>query len=130
MFLAIKRNATTDDLRQYLTTKCIKKETIDELVAMYRLNQEELKAKTMTFAPFTVPHITNVNWSLLSDVRSSGLVKPGELTYKIQLEGVVPYAVGNSATNITFHCSPEELQAFINKLKEIERHCQRVGSAK
>lgn len=109
-------------MREYLTSKGVNKSTIDELATVYKFNREELQAKAMTFVPLTVPHITSVNWSLVCDIDSTGLSRPGELSYKIQLTG------NDVLDELSFLCSPEELQAFINRLKEIERHCNRTAS--
>lgn len=126
LFIATKFNASPDDLRSYLSSKNVKKEAIDELVSVYRLNRDELTAKAMTFAPVVVPHLTNVNWSLLCNVTNTGgLSEAGELTYKIQLDGVPSTIDGSSG--MSFLCSVEELQALINRLKEIERHCNKIA---
>lgn len=130
LFLASKKNISPEELRQSLIAIELKKDTVDELVTIFSLNKEELYAKSMSFAPSIIPHITNVKWSLLCDVDSTGVRKAGELTYKIQLNGVVPSIQRDISTDLTFLCSPEELQALVNRFKEIERHCYKIASNK
>lgn len=83
----------------------------------------------MTFNTSYLPYVTDISWSLQCDVKSSSLSKAGEINYKIQLEGKEP---GSNTKSVVadFVCSVEELQSLINKLKEIERSCEKIASNK
>lgn len=108
----------------------MKSDLVDELAITYKLHKDEFKQKAVTFAPDCLPYVNDVSWSLQCDVGSSSLSKPGEISYKIQLEGTSSNLDGGKEVIAEFVCTPEELQSLINRLKEIERSCRRVVSNK
>ncbi|XP_063698832.1 COMM domain-containing protein 3 [Culicoides brevitarsis] len=127
-FQAVRKSASIEDVRSYLTGKSVKNELIDELVVTYKLHKDEFRQKSLTFAPNFLPYVNDVAWRLDCDVASSSLSKPGDINYKIQFLGTNSSSKEEVVTEFT--CNPEELQALINKLKEIERSCRRVASNK
>lgn len=131
-FQATRKGASIDEFKNYLLAKQdFKSALVDELVITYKLHKEDFKQKALNFAPCSLPYINDVSWSLLCNVGSSLITRSGEITYKIQLEGKNHNSVdGQKEVLAEFICRPEELQALINRLKEIERSCRRVVANK
>lgn len=128
--LAAKNKLSADALRELLESISIKKDTIHELVSAYRIHQEDFFDNLKFYAPCNFLHITQVKWSLMCDTYSTNFTQPGELSYKIQLGGIQPHLELKVFENISFLCTTEQLQSLINKLKEIERHCNRIAANK
>lgn len=75
------------------------------------------------------PFVSDLDWKLTYDLKSSMIEQRsdvgGELTYTIDL-GNFQTKSGDRQTVTEFECNTEELQSLIYKLKEIERHCEKI----
>lgn len=129
-FQATRKGATIEEIRNYLLSKNIKSDLVEELIAVIKLHKEDFKQKAVKFAPAYLSYVNDVSWSLQCDVGSSSMSKPGEISYKIQLESSTTNVDGDKEVVAEFVCSPEELQSLINQLKEIERSCRKVATNK
>lgn len=99
---------------------------VDELIKVYEANKTELRVKNLTTG-ISLPHMTNLEWKLTCDVKSSQTeYGSGELTYNIHL-GRYKDKTGERETIADFVCNVEELQSLIYKLKEIERQYERLS---
>lgn len=102
---------------------------IDDLTRVYDANKAELRIKNLTTG-HSLQHLTNVEWKLSCDIKSSELdSSSGDLGYSINL-GRFKEKTGERESIADFCCNFEELQALVNKLKDIERHCQKLAGQK
>lgn len=151
-FVALKHNWTPPRLRTVLEqpTLDISPAAVDELIDAYDSHRPDLYVHSLTTGGIgggggasgrhsALPHLTDVEWKLTCDVRSSQLPDAGSccsaggpLNYTISLgryqleEG---HDSGERESIATFQCNVEELQALIGKLKEVQRHCERLAAA-
>lgn len=129
MFLAIKYDLDNSKLRELLEKHGISDIATEELISVYEKNQTTLRIKNLTTG-LSVPHVTNVEWKLTCDVKSSQIDSAtGALNFRINL-GRYKELSGERETITEFVCNAEELQFLIGRLKEIERHCERVEMGK
>ncbi len=126
IFLSIKHNLDSTKFRNLLETHNVSPMAVDELIKVYETNKTELRIKNLTTG-ISLPHLTNVEWKLTCDVKSSQTeYGSGELTYNIHL-GRYKDKTGERDTIADFVCNVEELQSLIYKLKEIERQYERLS---
>lgn len=89
----------------------------------------QLRIKNITTG-LHVPHVTNVEWKLTCDVKSSEIdSNSGALNFRINF-GRFQEQTGERESITEFVCNVEELQFLIGRLKEIERHCEKIGNKK
>lgn len=126
MFLAIKYDLDNAKLRELLEEHGVSEAATEELISVYEKNQMSLQIKNLTTG-LSVPHVTNIEWKLTCDVKSSQIDSTtGALNFRINL-GRYKEISGERETITEFVCNAEELQYLIGRLKEIERHCERMG---
>lgn len=126
IFLSIKHNFDSAKFRSLLESHNISAMAVDELIKVYETNKTELRIKNLTTG-ISLPHLTNVEWKLTCDVKSSQTdYGTGELTYNIHL-GRYKEKTGEREAIADFVCNVEELQSLIYKLKEIERQYERLS---
>lgn len=129
IFLSIKYNLDSRNLRCILEEHKIASLAIDELIKVYENNKTSLRIKNLTTG-HSLSHLTNVEWKLTCDIKSSQIdASSGELNYSISL-GRFKQNTGESESIADFACNVEELQALVNKLKDIERHCEKLADTK
>lgn len=129
MFLAIKYDLDNAGLRELLDEHGISDLATEELISVYEKNHTSLRIKNLTTG-LSLPHVTNIEWKLTCDVKSSQIDSAnGALNFRINL-GRYKELSGEREAITEFVCNAEELQFLIGRLKEIERHCERVGMAK
>lgn len=132
---------------------------IDVLVEAYSTHQPEFYVHNLTTG-HSLPHLTDVEWKLTCDVRTSQLINhkqistnagdaddstaadssskngvtavgdSGDLNYTISLGRYRASSGGERESIATFQCNVEELLAFVGKLKDAERHCERLARDK
>lgn len=125
LVLACKYDYDDHQLRQLLETYIQKSDVVEKIVAKYSLFRDTYTPKNAEYG-IALPHVTDANWTLRSDLSSSShSVSAGNLSFSIELESF------NRESNekepaIRFTCTPEELQLFINKLKDIELNCDKL----
>lgn len=126
MFLAIKYDLDNIKLKELLEEHGVSDIATEELISVYEKNQMSLQIKNFTTG-LSLPHVTNIEWKLTCDVKSSQIDSTtGALNFRINL-GRYKELSGERETITEFVCNAEELQYLIGRLKEIERHCERMG---
>lgn len=129
MFLAIKHNLDNAKLRELLNQHGVSNLATEELISVFEKNQTSLRIQNLTTG-LSMPHVTNVEWKLTCDVKSSQIdLATGALNFRMNL-GRFKELSGERETITEFVCNVEELQFLIGRLKEIERHCERVSDGK
>lgn len=126
LFLAVKHNMDNAKLRSILEKNSVSNVAIEEIIHTYDLNKYDLVVHNLSTG-HSLPHITDIAWKLTCDIKSSSKDKDsGELLYKVIL-GNFNERNGEKITIADFSCNREELQSFVNKLKEIQRHCESLN---
>lgn len=141
-FVALQRAWDGDHLRAVLAHRslAVAPAASAELVAAYATHQADLYVHSLTTGP-SLPHLTDVEWKLTCDVRTSQLTADlvgagasggggGALNYTISLGRYQADAGGERESIATFQCNVEELQALVGKLKDVERHLDRLARDK
>lgn len=115
-------------LRSILEEHKVAAMAIDELIKVYENNKTALRIKNLTTGHSLQGHLTNVEWKLTCDIKSSQIdTSSGELNYSISL-GRFKEITGEYFSIADFLCNVEEMQALVNKLKDIERHCDKIDA--
>lgn len=129
LFLATKYGYDSQKLRNLLEQHGLVAAVLEEIVKVYDTNKKDLLINNLKIG-HSLPHITDAEWRLTCDVKSSASDKgSGDLTYRISL-GRYREKTGERESTVEFVCNPEELQSFIGRLKEIERHCEKISAPK
>lgn len=129
LLLAIKHDLDNQKLRSLLDGLEISSIAIEELIGIYEKNKSQLRIKNITTG-LNLSHITNVEWKLTYDVKSSHIDgDSGGLLFRISL-GRFKEISGERESITEFVCNVEELQFLINRLKDIERHCDKIVNGK
>ncbi|KAH8274178.1 hypothetical protein KR018_001178 [Drosophila ironensis] len=109
-------------LRQQLEQLSMDGQAAEELARVYEDNRKDLVLRQLQLG-HNFPHITDVQWRIVCDVKSSTAdSSTGTANFSINLGRFQPSS-GERVTVVEFVCNAEELQSLINRLKEIERHC-------
>ncbi|XP_016991188.1 COMM domain-containing protein 3 [Drosophila rhopaloa] len=115
-------------LRQQLEQLALDTGAVDELSRVYEDNRKELVLRQLQLG-HGFPHITDIQWRIVCDVKSSTSdCSTGVAHFHINLGNFRPSS-GERVTIVEFVCNAEELQSLINRLKEIERHCNQMAVA-
>lgn len=126
--LAIKHNFDSHSLKAQLDQHQLAASAVLELVQVYEDNRAALRIKNL-MTGHSEPHITNAEWKLTCDIKSSeidGVATTGDLLeYGVSL-GRFTAKTGERESIADFVCNFEELQALVNRLKDIEKHCQKL----
>lgn len=129
LYLSIKYDLDNAQLRELLEQHGVSNVATEELITVYEKNHASLRMKNLTTG-LSLSHVTNVEWKLSCDVKSSQIdASTGALNFRINL-GRFKELSGERETITEFVCNAEELQFLIGRLKEIERHCEKVGTNK
>ncbi|SPP88567.1 COMM domain-containing protein 3 [Drosophila guanche] len=113
-------------LRQQLEALALHSSAVDELTRVYEDNRKDLVLRQLQVG-HNFPHITDVQWRIACDVKSSTSdSSTGVAQFCINL-GRFKQSSGERITIVEFVCNAEELQSLINRLKEIERHCNQTA---
>ncbi|XP_055705448.1 COMM domain-containing protein 3 [Phlebotomus papatasi] len=126
--LSAKHNLSSNELKYLLSLQKLGDSVSDKICREYEVSLPELKAKLSTYG-HTEPFITDVNWKMSCNIQSSSVNSNAELMYNISMEGM-DYTSGGSRSITNFTCNTEELQSLIAKLKDIEKHCEKIGNEK
>uniref|UniRef100_A0A7G3AE42 COMM domain-containing protein 3 n=1 Tax=Lutzomyia longipalpis TaxID=7200 RepID=A0A7G3AE42_LUTLO len=126
MVIAAKNNLTSNELRHLVNHHGAGESLSGQIARKYELSLPDLLAKLSTYG-YTEPFVADANWKMSCSIQShTSLNTHGELLYKISLEDV-DSTLGSTKSIANFTCNTEELQALIAKLKDIERHCDKIG---
>ena len=120
--LAIKHSLDVMALRQLMEEQNINAAVIEEITRIYEEQRKALFLRQIQVG-HSFPHITDLQWRIVADVKSSTSDHSSEeVGFYINM-GRYKQKGGERETIVEFVCNTEELQLLINKLKEIERHC-------
>ncbi|XP_017113433.1 COMM domain-containing protein 3 [Drosophila elegans] len=126
--LATKHGWDGLHLRQQLEQLGLDAGAVDELSRVYEDSRKELVLRQLQLG-HSFPHITDIQWRIVCDVKSSTSdCSTGVANFHINLGNFRPSS-GERVTIVEFVCNAEELQSLINRLKEIERHCNQMAVA-
>lgn len=126
--MSVKHGLDTEALKLYLDQNNIPNKIAFELINTFDVYHKDLVKFIQYNQKFTAPKVTDIEWKLQCDYKSSSPAddqSKRELIYSINL-GNHNHINNNRETVTEFECNPEELQSLINKLKEIERHCDKL----
>jgi len=125
--LATRHCCNAMDLRQILEQHEVDVLAVDEFIRCFEENKKDLVLRQIQVG-HSFPHITDVQWRIVCDVKTSSCnSSSGELGFQINL-GRYRQDIGERETIVEFLCNTEELQSLINKLKEVERHCEKIAT--
>ncbi|XP_053688670.1 COMM domain-containing protein 3 [Sabethes cyaneus] len=125
LVLGYQQNYDKEQMREFLETHIQDKYTVYSILSRYVAHENEYITKTTSFG-IALPHVTDANWTLRSDLSSSCYsVSSGNLSFNIDLESF-DNKKKTKVSVVRFICTPEELQLFINKLKDIELNCDKL----
>ncbi|TMW43375.1 hypothetical protein DOY81_011546 [Sarcophaga bullata] len=120
--LAIKHSLDVMALRQLMEEQNVNAVVIEEITRTYEEQRKALFLRQIQVG-HSFPHITDLQWRIVADVKSSTSDHSSEeVGFYINM-GRYKQKGGDRETIVEFVCNTEELQLLINKLKEIERHC-------
>lgn len=111
-------------LRQLIEEQEINAAVIEELTRTYEEQRKQLFLRQLQVS-HSFPHITDLQWRIVADVKSSTSDHSSEQVGFYINMGRYKQKGGERETIIEFLCNTEELQLLINKLKEIERHSEK-----
>ncbi|TDG41124.1 hypothetical protein AWZ03_012451 [Drosophila navojoa] len=124
--VATKHGWSSITLRQQLEALDLNASAVDELTRVYEDNRKDLVLRQLQLG-HNFPHITDVQWRIVCDVKSSTSDRSsGVPHFNINL-GHYRQSSGERVTDVEFVCNAEELQSLVNRLKDIERHCNQVA---
>jgi len=121
LLLAAQHSIDVISLRQFLDHLNISNQTIEQLVESYEKFKGELSSRLLKVGnSHDIPELTNCQ------VEIQQRVPTNELIYKVNLQ-TFDHQAGRNETIQEIFCNQEELQSMINKLKDIERHCEKIS---
>lgn len=128
MFVAIKHGWDVQHLRGVLLDELgVSEVASEEILRSFDEHRTDLSVQNLTTG-HSLPYLTNVEWKLTCDIKSSQSdATAGELNFTVSL-GRFREVSGELETIAEFQCNVEELQALVAKLKEIERHCEKLAA--
>ncbi|KAM8720220.1 hypothetical protein ACLKA7_006288 [Drosophila subpalustris] len=124
--VATKHGWDSATMRQQLEALSLHSSAIEELTRVYEDNRKELVLRQLQLG-HNFPHITDVQWRIVCDVKSSTSGSSSGAPHFIINLGQYRQSSGERVTIVEFMCNAEELQSLINRLKDIERHCNQVA---
>lgn len=121
MLLAAQHSIDAVSLRQLLDHHKLNNQTVEQIIESYEKFKDELTARLAKQGnSHNLPRWSNVSVEVRRKIPSN------ELSYKINLQSF-DHQSGRHRTVQEMFCNQEELQSLINKLKDIERHCERIS---
>ncbi|XP_055606141.1 COMM domain-containing protein 3 isoform X1 [Uranotaenia lowii] len=125
LIMASKQKYSEQQIYQLLESYLSNAEIIQRIASKYETQRDRFIHLNASYG-ITLPHVTDANWTLRSDLSSSSYsITAGNLSFLIELESF--NRKNSEKTSIVrFTCTPEELQLFINKLKDIELNCDKL----
>jgi COMM domain containing 3 len=120
LLLAAKHSIDSLTLRDLLNHHKLNNQTIEQLIESYDKFHDQISSKLSKLGnSHNIPHLS----SAAVEVQQT---PSNEITYKINLQSF-DHQAGQSKVIQEMFCNQEELQMLINKLKDIERHCERIS---
>lgn len=108
-------------LKDALDSYKISSKTTSQLIESYEKFKDELKIRLMRYDNSSFPNLVDVDYEIQHQT-----IPSGDTVFKLSLKGFDHE--NNKETIIEeLTCDQEELQLLISKLKDIERHCERIS---
>lgn len=117
LVIASKFQLDFETFRTNLESYKIKNETIDQLSEAYERVKIGITNKLSNYGN-SGGLLTNISWELQHN--SNGII------YKLNLEEF-NHSTRQPKTIVEMYVNTDELQSFINTLKDIERHCEKIS---
>lgn len=120
LLVAAQHSTDVTGLRQLLEHHKVRNQTVEQLIESYEKFKDELSERLSKQGnSHNIPKWSNISVEVQQKIPSN------ELSYKINLQSF-DHQTGQHQTIQEMFCNQEELQSLINKLKDIERHCERI----
>lgn len=120
LLLSAKHSVDSLTLQEILRFYEIRTKTVEQLVESYDKFGNEIHSRLSKLGnSHDHDELTNIS------VKAQYENMSNELIYKITLQSF-DHEIGNRRNIQEFCCNPQELQSLINKLKDIERHCENL----
>jgi hypothetical protein len=107
-------------LKEILDEHHINTKTTSQLIESYEKFKDELSNRLSKFGSTTIPNLVDVNYEV-----QQYTIPSGDIIFKISFKGF-DYEHDKETIIEEIACNQEELQLLISRLKDIERHCERV----
>jgi DNA integrity scanning protein DisA with diadenylate cyclase activity len=109
-------------LREVLEHYRVIIKTTNQLIECYEKFKDELTERLSKLGnTFDIPTLCDVDYEI-----QQHYIPSGDVTFKLMLKEFDSKAKRSSVIK-EFNCNFEELQLLISKLKDIERHCERIA---
>lgn len=120
LLLSAKHSVDALTLKQILELNKIETKTIEQLAESFDKFGDEIHSRLSRLGnSHELDELTNIS------VKAQYVNNADELIYKIRLQSF-DHEIGKRRNIQEFCCNQQELQSLINKLKDIERHCERL----
>lgn len=106
--LKLQNDIADQCLESYTKAKAIIQENLQKFGDSHNLN-----------------NLKNCSWELQYNVKGNNNLNESELSYKITFQSY-DQEKEKLQNNLEFYCNAEELMHLINKLKDIERFCEKI----
>jgi len=121
LLLAAQHSMDVISLRQLLDNHKIDNQTVEQLIETYEKFKDDFAERlSQQGNSHNLPKWTSVSIEVQQLLASNGL------QYKINLQSF-DHKAGQHQTIQEMFCNQEELQSLINKLKDVDRHCERIS---
>lgn len=120
--LTIASQHGLDSLQEILDHYKINEKTSKQLLESYEKFKDELTNRLSRIGnSHNIPFVTDIDYEIQQHT-----TPPGDLVFKLTLKGFDHEKNENTIIEEIF-CNQEELQLLISKLKDIERHCEKIS---
>ncbi|KAL7035299.1 hypothetical protein ACKWTF_008308 [Chironomus riparius] len=109
-------------LKEVLSFYKVNKKTTSQLMESYEKFKDDLTNKMMKFgSSHKIETLTDVDYEIQQQY-----IPNGDILFKLTLKSF-DHEKGENKIIDEIYCNQEELQLLIAKLKDIERHCERIS---
>jgi hypothetical protein len=120
---AAKSGIDSLQLKEVLSHYKVNKKTTSQLVESYEKFKDELTNKMMKHgSSHKIETLTDIDY----EIQQQHIPGNGDVLFKLTLKSF-DHEKGENKIIDVIYCNQEELQLLIAKLKDIERHCERIS---
>lgn len=124
LILASQHGIDSLQFKEVLSFYKINKKTSSQLMESYEKFKDDLTNRLMRYGNLhKIQSLTDVDYEIQQQS-----IPSGDIFYKLSLKSF-DHDKGENKTIEEFYCNTEELQLLIAKLKDIERHCEKLSKA-
>ncbi|XP_068094351.1 polycomb complex protein BMI-1 [Hyperolius riggenbachi] len=121
---AVKHNADRATLSSFLEDCKFDKERTEELCTEYQKHKAALETLLDNIGRCP-PHVSDVSWSLAYGIKSNQLHKTYRPSYYVKFR--LETSDARQPQDVRFHCSMEQLQDLVGKLKDAAKSLERTS---